>query len=92
MSTELRELDHEKFHTVVVTSVLLSNDGRSCRVWVTAPDEIIRELNGAAHHEIQKHFTKQYVRKIVPKLQFISDAGDIDHLEQLLEETRDEAV
>lgn len=92
VSTELHELDHERFHTVVVTSVLLSNDGRSCRVWVTAPDDIIRELNGATHNEIQKRFTKQYVRKVVPKLQFVSDMGDIDHLEQLLEAARDEGA
>ncbi len=71
---------------MVVTSVLLSNDGRECRVWVTANDETLKLLNGAYRQEIQHTFMKQFSRKIVPRLTFCRDEGDVERMEQLLEE------
>ena len=85
VSTILRELDHEHFHTVVVTSVILSNDGRECRVWVDADEATVHELNTTQRGTLQHAFMKQYVRKIVPKLIFVKDHGEVMAMEELLE-------
>ena len=84
ISTELRELNHELFHSVVVTNVLLSNDGRECRIWVDADAKSIHMLNTIHHRELQYRFTKKFVRKIVPKLIFVEDSGEIERMETLL--------
>ncbi len=85
VSTELLELDHELFHGVVVTNVLLSNDGRECRIWVQASDKAIDALNTKYHRELQREFMKNYSRKYIPKLIFMLDTGEITHIEELLE-------
>ena len=85
ISTELRQLNHELFHSVVVTDVILSNDGRECRIWVDASDSIITQLNGEFKNQIQYSFTKNFARKIVPKLIFLKDTGEIDSMESHLE-------
>lgn len=87
ISTQLMELNHELLHGAVVTDVLLSNDGRECRVYVDAPEETITRLNTEFKSEIQRNFMKQYVRKIVPRLQFLKDRGEVEALEELLEKT-----
>lgn len=86
VSIELRELNHELFHDVVVTHVHLSNDGRECRVFVAAPEESIEKLNTEFWREIQRRFTKKYVRKIVPKLIFCNDSGEQERIEAILAE------
>ncbi len=86
VSTELRELNHEQFHAVVVTYVHLSNSGQDCRVFVEAPDDTIRLLNTQYHGEIQHRFMKKFVRKIVPKLQFLPDPGLDQRMEEILAE------
>lgn len=88
VSTELLELDHEQLHSVVVTHVLLSNDGRECRVYVDASDQAITQLNTKLKSDIQRAFMKKFARKIVPQLTFIKDTGEIDHIEALLESER----
>lgn len=85
VSTELQEIDHELFHAVVVTNVLLSNDGRECRIWVQAPETAINALNKKYHRELQHLFMKKYSRKAIPKLVFLADTGEITHIEELLE-------
>lgn len=89
VSTELLELNHEELHSAVVTSVILSNDGRECRVWVDAPASTIKALNTTYRYDIQHAFMKKYMRKIVPKLQFLKDEGDIEAVEALLQEPKD---
>lgn len=93
VSTQLRELNHETLHQAVVTDVLLSNDGRECRIYVDAPEELVASLNTTYRSEIQHRFMKNYARKIVPKLSFLPDRGELDQLTQLLEaaETSDES-
>lgn len=86
VSAILRELDHEHLHSAVVTNVILSNDGREARIWVAAPPSTITLLNGKHRGEIQHLFLKQYGRKIVPRLIFEKDTGEIDRLEFLLSE------
>ena len=63
VSTELLELNHEALHGAVVTSVILSNDGRECRIWVDAPESTIHELNTTFRSDIQHGFMKKYERK-----------------------------
>ncbi len=91
VSTELSQIDHELFHAVVVTDVLLSNDGHECRIWVDAPDDIVTKLNGEHHREIQHAFLKKFARKIVPKLQFLKDDGRVTKLESLLDQQKDKS-
>ena len=86
ISTELLELNHEELHGAVVTSVLLSNDGRECRVWIDASESTIKSLNTTYRYDIQHAFMKKYMRKVVPKLQFLKDQGDIETVEALLED------
>ncbi len=86
VSLELRELNHELFHDVVVTHVHLSNDGRECRIFVAAPQESIDRLNNEFWRDIQRRFTKKYVRKVVPKLIFSPDNGDQERIEAILAE------
>ncbi len=86
VSTLLHEMNHEMFHQVVVHSVLLSNDQRECRIWVDAPAQSIIALNTTYRSEIQRAFTKQYPRRVVPRLIFILNPGDVEHLEAILDE------
>jgi len=85
VSAELAEINHELFHSAVVTSVILSNDGREARVWVDASEDKIVQLNGKYHHEIQHKFTKKFARKVVPRIVFMRDEGDVDRINSLLE-------
>ncbi|HEY1075035.1 MAG TPA: ribosome-binding factor A [Patescibacteria group bacterium] len=85
-SAILRELDHEHLHSAVITNVILSNDGREARIWVDAPAATITLLNTKYRGEIQHLFMKQYARKVVPRLTFEKDTGEIDRLEVLLSE------
>ncbi len=84
VSVVLHEMNHELFHNVVVHSVHLSNDQRECRVWVDAPEKSIEVLNTKYRGEIQHAFMKQYNRKIVPRLVFILNLGDVERMEELL--------
>lgn len=70
VSTILQELDHEHYHRVVVTHVLLSNDGKTARVWVEASPQALKRLNGADRSNIQRQFRSQYQRRSVPLLSF----------------------
>lgn len=91
VSTELIELNHELFHSVVVTYVHLSNDGRECKIFVVTSPENLKELNGEYRLQIQRAFMKKYARKIVPKLEFVADNGEVEQLEKILaEETTNE--
>jgi ribosome-binding factor A len=88
VSTILHELDHEKFHHAVVTSLTLSNDSKLCRIWVDAPENTIRLLEGQYRSEIQHSFMKQYSRRIIPTLHFYKDDGSIDRLEALIDSSK----
>ncbi len=92
ISTELRELNHELFHTVVVTHVHLNNSGEFCSVFVEASDQAIKELNTTYRNEIQRIFMKQYLRRKVPKLSFHRDQGEDTRLEEILAEDHDETT
>lgn len=84
LSTQLLELNHELFHSVTITDVLLSNDGRECRVFVAAPGETIEKLNTDYRGELQRMFMKQYPRKAIPRLRFYKDTGEIEKMDALL--------
>ncbi len=84
ISTELRELNHELFHSVVVTTVHLSNNGEVCRVYVAAKPETINLLNTKFKSEIQHQFMKKFMRRKIPTLLFYPDTGEIEQIEQLL--------
>lgn len=78
------------FHNAVVTDALLSNDGRECRIWIAGDDRAIDLLNTKYHRDIQYSFTKQYQRKIVPKLTFVKDTGELERMDALLAESEKE--
>jgi ribosome-binding factor A len=85
VSIELQEINHELFHSAVITDALLSNDGKICRIWVDAKPQLVTLLNSEYQHQIQHNFTKKFYRKIVPKLIFLKDDGEMDHLNSLFE-------
>lgn len=86
----MREINHEELHTAVVTNVIVSNDGRECRIWVDAPETTIEKLNGEYRSKIQQAFTKKFARKVVPRLTFLKDTGEIERMEALLGDGGDE--
>lgn len=81
------ELDPERFHNVVVTNVLLSNDSKNCHVIVVAPFRLIEELNHRYRHTIARAFRPKYERKIVPNITFVSDDGTNLAMEALIDST-----
>lgn len=85
ISTELLEVNHELFHEVVVTDVLLNGDGQECRIWVDAPDPLIHQLNTKYRGEIRARFMKQYPRRSIPRLIFVKDMGEMTRMDELLE-------
>lgn len=85
VSVVIREINHEKFHQAVIVNVALSNDKKSCRVWVDAPQNIVDALEGKYRHQIQHAFMKHFARRIIPTLQFVKDDGSIDRLDALLD-------
>ncbi len=86
VSTVIFELDHERFHDVVVTDVLLSNDTKQCRVIIVANEQQLKALNGPYLRTAQNLFRDSYERRTVPKLVFVGDDGTNDRIEELLHE------
>lgn len=79
-------LEHysNKWGVVVVSDVQISADYKFARVWVIADESTINKLNEAGP-EISKRLKPRLVMRHIPRLTFLPETNEIDHVEELLE-------
>lgn len=85
----INEMAKQEWGFFTITSVQTSPDLKHSRIWVSAEDKTIHDLNNLTH-EIRTTLRPRITFKHIPTLEFIKEDESISRVQELLEKIDEE--